>query len=235
MLDTADIHGENLLFLAQTYSDIDEYEEALSCLRKYISEQNYYIESVLSMFGRLSKLIIDQYRKQLRSIEVIMSEERNPQRVESLQGYMRSKTLTLVSQCMDYIEFISAELLKKSDSKRTDVFCYKLKGDFYRYSAEFSKGEEREEYVDRAQIAYTSAINVASEHLKYSDPVRLGSLLNSAVFHFDFKKNSDLAIQLLQNAIHNSEGDIDELDEDMRNESKKLIEIMKENISAWVK
>lgn len=64
----------------------------------------------------------------------------------------------------------------------------KMKGDYFRYIAEFSSGSNRETAAQDSQTAYNAAYEESKERLPSTHPVRLGLALNFSVFYFEILK-----------------------------------------------
>lgn len=60
-----------------------------------------------------------------------------------------------------------------------------MKGDYFRYIAEFSEGEEKENVKNLANAAYKEAHDLSDEKLAATHPTRLGLALNYSVFYYE--------------------------------------------------
>jgi 14-3-3 protein epsilon len=60
-----------------------------------------------------------------------------------IQGYKKKIEKELEGICSDILEIIKNELIPNSDSEEGKVFYYKMKGDYYRYIAEYSTGDKK--------------------------------------------------------------------------------------------
>lgn len=56
---------------------------------------------------------------------------------------------------------INVNLLKKSKSDEGKVFLQKMAADYYRYVAEYSSGNDKNEYARDAEKAYDAASKLA--------------------------------------------------------------------------
>jgi 14-3-3 protein epsilon len=73
-------------------------------------------------------------------------------------------------------------LLKNEKNHKAVVFYLKMKGDYYRYLAEFqverAPNKEEVKSAVEAAAAYESAMQMAVSELETTDPIRLGLALN---------------------------------------------------------
>ena len=114
----------------------------------------------------------------------------------------------LVSHAREYVAKVEGELQKIRDgifalmdkklipSPSTDeskAFYYKMKGDYYRYLAEFATGDAKSKACQDACFAYAEATKIAEKDLVVTHPVRLAMALNSSVFLHDVLQNPDEA------------------------------------------
>ena len=60
-----------------------------------------------------------------------------------------------------------------------------MKGDYYRYIGEYTKGEGNKKVADAALEAYNEATELAEKDLKTYNPTRLFVGLNFSVFLYD--------------------------------------------------
>ncbi|KAI7996531.1 hypothetical protein LOK49_LG10G02016 [Camellia lanceoleosa] len=84
-----------------------------------------------------------------------------------------------------FIVRVIQHLLPSSSSGESTVFYYKMKGDYYRYLAEFKSGNDRKKASDQSLEAYEAATSIASTDLPPTHPIRLGLTLNYSVFYYE--------------------------------------------------
>ena len=114
----------------------------------------------------------------------------------------------LVSHAREYVAKVEGELQKIRDgilalmdkklipSPSTDEsksFYYKMKGDYYRYLAEFATGDAKSKACEDAGFAYAEASKIAEKDLVVTHPARLAMALNSSVFLHEVLQNPDEA------------------------------------------
>jgi len=82
----------------------------------------------------------------------------------------------------DVMRVLDEHLIPHATGEESKVFYYKMKGDYYRYKAEFTTDTERTEASQQSLKAYDEALNIASAQLATTNPIRLGLALNFSVF-----------------------------------------------------
>jgi 14-3-3 protein epsilon len=60
-----------------------------------------------------------------------------------------------------------------------------MKGDYYRYIAEYAVAEKRNAAAQKALSAYQEAHEIAGKSLSTTHPVKLGLALNFSVFYYE--------------------------------------------------
>ena len=79
-----------------------------------------------------------------RVISLIERKEKNKgatQNAEKAQKYKQVIEQELTSRCKNILDLLNLTLLKNVKTVEGEVFLQKLKGDYYRYIAEFAHGE----------------------------------------------------------------------------------------------
>jgi len=108
--------------------------------------------------------------------------------VGSIQSYRAKVEKELTDICEEILHILDANLIVDSASDESKVFYYKMKGDYYRYLAEFLTGDDRAKVSGLADEAYAEATKIARDEtpekgLPPTHPIRLGLALNFSVFY----------------------------------------------------
>merc|ERR1719213_378991 len=78
------------------------------------------------------------------------------------------------------LALLSDSLIPQAKDAESKVFYHKMKGDYFRYIAEFTEGDKKSGAANSAKAAYDDAMGAASE-LAVTHPIRLGLALNFSV------------------------------------------------------
>ena len=117
------------------------------------------------------------------------------------------------------------------------MFVDPREGDYYRYGAEISEGDQRVEFMNKAQTAYKAAQEVCEQDgeagLKKTNPIWLGLALNFSVFYYEICDKTDEAKTLAKTAFDAALEDLDKLGEDQYKDSTLIMQLLKDNLSLW--
>merc|ERR1712232_1375106 len=100
-------------------------------------------------------------------------------------------------------------------------------GDYYRYLAEFSVGEQQAQEAAAAKQSYSEAVNLA-DTMPPNNAIRLGLALNFSVFYFEVLRLPGEAIALAMKTLQSLQGD-GGMDED----SAQIYQLLQENLHLW--
>ena len=123
-------------------------------------------------------------------------------------------------------------------SDESKVFYYKMKGDYYRYLAEFLQGDDRARVSGSADEAYAEATKIAcaesaEKGLPPTHPIRLGLALNYSVFHFEIQNKPQEACALAKQAFDDAIAELDTLSEESYKDSTLIMQLLRDNLTLW--
>lgn len=120
--------------------------------------------------------------------------------VERIGKYRGKVEQELNGICTDILEILDKHLIPSSQSGESKVFYCKMKGDYYRYLAEFTRDPQRKDAADQSLKAYKEASDIANVDLPSTHPIRLGLALNFSVFYYEIMNSPDRCV----GAVHTS-------------------------------
>ncbi|VDK58722.1 unnamed protein product [Anisakis simplex] len=150
-----------------------------------------------------------------------------------------SNTVSVVSKYENkflmsgFQQLIEKFLLPKANTPDSKVFYMKMKGDYYRYLAEISSGEGKTGVVDKAQISYQEAMDIANSKMQPTHPVRLGLALNFSVFYYEILSSPDKACQLAKKAFDEAIAELDTVNEESYKDSTLIMQLLRDNLTLW--
>ncbi|KAH0788049.1 14-3-3 protein [Histomonas meleagridis] len=223
------------LFYAGTLCKVAHYKEALQYLSLYLDEDKPTTDLDFETINIICKATVDPIRNSLRILmdsyanEVDMVHALN---AEMIQHFKEKTHSQLTEYCHFIINMITEKLLPKATTPKDKVFCQKMRGDYYRYLAEFASQKDLQSIITEAHKAYLEAVE-SSQYLLHSEPMKLGLLLNYAIFIFEHLKNTAEAAEMLRKARREAEIDMGQLDQNAHNESLEILQAMRTNLIVW--
>ena len=115
------------------------------------------------------------------------------------------------------------------------MIVYYRKGDYHRYLAEFTTGDEKQKAADKALTAYKEASDLALGEmgLPTTHPIRLGMALNFSVFYYEILNDREKAVKLAKNAFDEAVSELDSLSEDSYKDSTLIMQLLRDNLTLW--
>merc|ERR1711865_550625 len=147
--------------------------------------------------------------------------------------YCKKVETELQDICDTIINLLGANLIPAASSAESKVFYSKMKGDYYRYIAEFTDADAKKAAAENARVAYEEAMTQASKELAVTHPIRLGLALNFSVFHYEVLGNPEEACQLARTAFEHAISELDSVAEDSYKDSTLIMQLLRDNLSLW--
>lgn len=224
-----------LLYQAKVCIEAGRSEETLDYMEQIIKNKNGDLsEEERNLVSVASKNIVSSKRTAWRSIYGIeVREKSNNSKYQHLVSDLKNKLeKELMQSCEKMLYFIDNYLLKNSSSPESKVFYLKLKGDYYRYIAEFSLGNNHEEIAKSSLNAYKQATEEATT-LKSNNPIKLGLALNYSVFYYEVLNSPIEAINIANTAFNEGISNLENIVENQYKDATNILQLLKENINMW--
>jgi len=169
----------------------------------------------------------------ISSVEQKEASKGNTQNVDMAKAYRIRVETELNRICDEILQLIDASLIPTSTSGECKVFYYKMKGDYYRYIAEYTEGEGKSKAANSAKEAYEDASKVAATDLVVTHPIRLGLALNFSVFHYEVLNNPEEACKMARQAFEDAIAELDSVSEDSYKDSTLIMQLLRDNLTLW--
>ena len=174
-----------------------------------ISQRTVKEEKLLSV---VYKNAVESRRAARRVITCVEQKEKFKGK-EQLTSYSREYVAKVEGELQKIRDGILALMDKKlvpsASTDETKVSYYKMKGDYYRYLAEFVTGDEKGKAAEGACDACVKANKIAENDLAVTHPIRLAMALNSSVFQSEVFENTDEACEMTRVAFEDAIKDPD--------------------------
>lgn len=140
------------------------------------------------------KNVVGTRRAAWRVITLIERKENKKgtkQNAEKAKNYKQMIEKELTEVCQKILDLLNDYLLPNCESNEGSVFLLKMKGDYYRYIAEYASGEQKDMAAVQAENSYQQAqlkaLSGGEGGLSATHPIRLGLALNYSVFYYEIK------------------------------------------------
>jgi len=223
--------------MAKLAEQAERYDEMVESMKRVASlDQELSVEE-RNLLSVAYKNVIGARRAAWRIISSLLQKEEtkgNAQtKLAQLDEYKRSIEKELTDICDDILEVLDKHLLPTSNTPESKVFYNKMKGDYKRYVAEFSAGNDRKAAADASLQAYKEASDIALQDLAPTHPIRLGLALNFSVFYYEILNSSDRACRLAKAAFDEAITDLDTLNEESYKDSTLIMQLLRDNLTLW--
>ena len=113
------------------------------------------------------------------------------------------------------------------------MFFYKMKGDYYRYIAEYAIAEKRNAAAQKALQSYQDAQDIAVKELVTTHPVRLGLALNFSVFYYEIMQSPERACKMAREAFEDAISDLDNVQDEFYKDATLIMQLLRDNLTLW--
>ena len=99
------------------------------------------------------------------------------------------------------LALMDKKLILPPSTDESQTYYYKMKGDYYRYLAEFATDDAKNKACEDACFADAEATEIAEKDLVVTHPIRLAMVLNSSVFQSEVFEDTDEACEMTRVAF----------------------------------
>lgn len=227
---------QKMIFQAKVTEQAERYEETVKILEDIVkAKKGELTTEERNLLSMAFKNCVSNRRSAWRNIYSFELKERNANNLKYIQLVVDLKKkledeLTNWSNRM--LSLIDNYLLKYSSNDEAKVFYLKLKGDYYRYIAEYATGEQKAKVANSSMNAYKEGFEIA-EGLDCTNPIKLGLALNYSVFYYEVMEDPHNATQIATKCFQEGIQKLESIDDDMYKDSTNILQLLKENIDMW--
>lgn len=225
---------EELIYLAKLYERAERHEEAVNFIYDYIKAKPIMNSDERLCFSNCFKNLLSIKRS---SLKYLVTLEKKEKKDSANRGYAQEIIKAVEEEYNEIInlmhDILDNYLIPNSKKAEAQVFYMKLKADYYRYKAEYAKGEDLEAAIDMAEQAYNEAYMLAEDELPITSINRVGLSLNFSLFYYEQKNMIDEAIVIARNCFDDAIKVVDDIDADKAKDYILLVQLLKENSIFW--
>ncbi|KAJ4872838.1 14-3-3-like protein GF14 iota [Raphanus sativus] len=211
MSSGSDKDRETFVYLAKLSEQAERYDEMVETMKKVAKVDSELTVEERNLLSVGYKNVIGARRASWRIMSSIEQKEEskgNESNVKHIKGYRQKVEDELADICRDILTIIDEHLIPHATSGEATVFYYKMKGDYYRYLAEFKTEQERKE---------------ASEQLQH----KLQALIFLRPIRFV------LSLPLAKQAFDEAIAELDTLSEESYKDSTLIMQLLRDNLTLW--
>jgi len=223
------------VYLAKLAEQAERYDEMVEAMKKVAGLNTELTVEERNLLSVAYKNVIGARRAAWRIIASIEQKEKtkgNEHHVTKIKSYASKIDKELNDIVNDVMKVINDHLIPHATTEESKVFYYKMKGDYYRYKAEFTIDEVRKEAAQKSLEGYQQALDAANKHLASTNPIRLGLALNFSVFYYEILNEQSKA-WLAKKAFDEALGKLDDLSEDSYKDSTVIMQLLRDNLTLW--
>ncbi|KAK2636080.1 hypothetical protein Ddye_030872 [Dipteronia dyeriana] len=235
-MSTTEKERETHVYMAKLAEQAERYEEMVECMKKVARLDCEMTVEERNLLSVGYKNVIGARRASWRIMSSIEQKEEskgNEHNVKLIKGYRQKVEEELSKICGDILTIIDEHLIPSSTSGEATVFYYKMKGDYFRYLAEFKTDQERKEAAEQSLKGYEAASASASKDLPSTHPIRLGLALNFSVFYYEIMNSPERACHLAKQAFDEAIAELDTLSEESYKDSTLIMQLLRDNLTLW--
>jgi len=107
-----------------------------------------------------------------------------------------------------------------------------MKGDYFRYIAEYEREARRQTVQDDAFKSYQTALD-EGKGLLCTNSILLGLALNFSVFYYEIMNDKDKACEMAKKYFDAAIPEIDKLEGDDYKDTTLILQLLRDNLSLW--
>jgi len=227
---------EHSVFRAKVAEQAECFDEMVSAMKKVVQlDPNLSIEE-RNLLSIAYKNLIGGKRTAWRIISSLHDKEKNKDPNSWKLGQMTELRESIEKQlhtvCGEILDLIDKFLLPAVNNTQAKVFWNKMKGDYYRYIAEFEREDKRQAAQGKAFDSYQLALNDGKD-LPPTDPILLGLALNFSVFYYEIMGDKDKACDMAKKYFDAAIPLIDRLEGEEYKDTTLILQLLRDNLSLW--
>ncbi|XP_028316739.1 14-3-3 protein zeta/delta [Gouania willdenowi] len=225
---------ETLIRKAKLAEQTERYEDMVMFMKQVAEGKPDLTIDERNLLSVAYKNVVGAKRSSWRVLNSIEEKERKDgdEKCSIEREYKMTIEKELKDICYELLKLLDNNLIKDELNPESKVFYQKMKGDYFRYLAEVTFDEEREEVVKKSEEAYNQAWEASSE-MAHTNPIRLGLALNFSVFHYEIRESPKDACKLAKEAFDDAIAELDNIKEDTYKDSTLIMQLLRDNLTLW--
>jgi len=223
---------EDRVYMAKLAEQAERYDEMLDSMKSVATYDTELTVEERNLLSVAYKNVIGARRASWRIISSIEQKEEGANE-NLVRVYRNQIEKELKEICDDILNLLDKHLIPHASTGESKVFYYKMKGDYYRYLAEFATSNDRKEAAEHSLVAYKAASDISTSELVPTHPIRLGLALNFSVFYYEILNSPERACRLAKAAFDDAIAELDTLNEESYKDSTLIMQLLRDNLTLW--
>nr|QCS61121.1 14-3-3 protein zeta [Onchidium reevesii] len=226
---------EQLVTFAKLAEQAERYDDMARAMRKVTELEGKLTQEKRNLLSVAYKNVVGARRSSWRVICMIEQKAENEKRKDIAKEFRTKVEGELDSTCNEVLGLLEKHLITDDCSDEEKVFYLKMRGDYWRYIAEYKaeQGAERSAAITNAEEAYSKAMDHARNNMPSTHPNRLGLALNYSVFYYEILNSPDKACNLAKEAFDEAISDLEKLHENDCKDSTLIMQLLRDNLTLW--
>jgi 14-3-3 protein epsilon len=226
---------DEYVYLAKLYERAERFDDMVRWITNFVQLQPQLSNDERNILSAGYKNVISGKRASWRILHSLEKKEdkKNSPNVAYIREIKNRVENEMRKICDDIQNVLDNYLVANAKDSETKVFFLKLKGDYFRYRAEFTNGPECEKATNQAEQAYKDAYEIAEADIPISNSTRLGLALNFSVFYYEIRMLKEEACMIAKNAFEEAIKILDDLEKSKAKDTILIIQLLKENLILW--
>jgi len=228
---------DSLIVFAKIAEQGERYDDMAKAMRKVTELLGSLDQEKRNLLSVAYKNVVGARRSSWRV--VCMIEQRADETARNhkviAQEFRVKVEKELDTTCQEVLSLLDKHLINDDCEDEEKVFYLKMRGDYWRYIAEYKSEQtnERGDAISKAQKAYEQAMEHAKEKMPSTHPNRLGLALNFSVFYYEILNSPDKACTLAKDAFDEAIQELEKLQDNDGKDSTLIMQLLRDNLTLW--
>jgi len=228
------LSAEHNLYMAKLAEAADRFDEMKEYMNMAVSKKS---GDELTVEDRnLLSVAYKNSVSQLRTAFRTLGYEQGSDLADAAREAYQNKIAGELFACIADVEEKVVNKFTKGPEAGTQpellVFMHKMAGDYNRYGAEITEGDQKEQFSAKAKEAYQRATDCLAD-MPSTNPIRLGLALNRSVFFYEIYEEKQQAHDMAQQAFDEAIEELDKLEEEEYRDATLIMQLLKDNLALW--
>ncbi|XP_022071170.1 14-3-3 protein zeta-like [Acanthochromis polyacanthus] len=220
---------------AKLAEQAERYEDMATLMKAVVETSDAELSNEeRNLLSVAYKNVVGARRSAWRVISCIVKKaEGSEKKQDAAKAYLEKIEKELRDICKEVLDLLDNHLIAKAELPESQIFFWKMRGDYCRYLAEVAVSSEEMEDTKMSEEAYQTAFNLSKDEMPSTHPIRLGLALNFSVFYYEIRNAPDKACQLAKAAFDDAIADLDALSEESYKDSTLIMQLLRDNLTLW--